>query len=138
MTALAKARLVSSRPGYKRRLLVAASTVVWQGAMVTLTGSGAAAKLTPVTAAAGLRVIGVAVSTGDNRVAQADPVYAEYEAGVFLMNNDAGDPLTVADIGADCYASDDNTVAKTSATNTKSKAGVVWDVDSSGVWVKIG
>jgi len=138
MTALAKPRLISERHGRKRRLLVAASTVVWQGAMVTLTGVGAAAKLTPATLATGLRIIGVAVSTGDNRIAQSDPVYAEYEAGVFLLNNDAGDPITVADIGAACYVTDDNTVSKTSASNTKSQAGTVFDVDSSGVWVKVG
>jgi hypothetical protein len=40
--------------------------------------------------------------------------------------------------GNDCYLVDDQTVAKTSATNTRSVAGKIVDVDSQGVWVKLG
>lgn len=43
-----------------------------------------------------------------------------------------------ADVGADCYVVDDQTVARTSATNTRSRAGIVVAVEPDGVWVQIG
>ena len=39
---------------------------------------------------------------------------------------------------AGCYVVDDETVAKTNGTNTRSRAGVVVDVDAQGVWVTTG
>lgn len=136
MAALAAARITTKKNGLRRRGPVAASAVVWQGGIVAWSGSGANAKLVAASADNTLRVAGVAVSTGDNRVAGPSAVYAEYETGVFLMNNDSGTPLTIGDIGADCYVVDDNTVSKSSSSNARPKAGVVFDVDSSGVWVK--
>ena len=43
-----------------------------------------------------------------------------------------------ADVGADCYIVDDQTVAKTNGTNTRSVAGKIIAVDADGVWVKLG
>ena len=60
-----------------------------------------------------------------------------YRPGVFRVgNSSAGDAITKADIGAACYIVDDQTVAKTSGTNTRSPAGIVDGVDSLGVWVR--
>ena len=50
----------------------------------------------------------------------------------------AGDLIAQADVGADCYIVDDQTVAKTNGTNTRSVAGKIIAVDADGVWVKIG
>ena len=58
------------------------------------------------------------------------------EKGVHcLANSSSADAITLADIGSDCFIVDDQTVAKTSATNTRSVAGKVFDVDADGVWV---
>lgn len=46
--------------------------------------------------------------------------------------------FTAADIGSDCYIVDDQTVAKTNGTNTRSVAGKIMDVDAQGVWVRSG
>lgn len=48
------------------------------------------------------------------------------------------DALTLSDVGADVYVIDDQTVGKTSATNTRPKAGVLEDVTSDGAWVRVG
>ena len=61
----------------------------------------------------------------------------QFREGVFhFANSTAGDLIVTADIGAVCYIVDDQTVAKTSGTNTRSPAGVVEDLDATGVWVR--
>jgi hypothetical protein len=40
-------------------------------------------------------------------------------------------------IGNDCYIVDDQTVAKTNGTATRSIAGKIRAVDAQGVWVEI-
>ena len=58
------------------------------------------------------------------------------EYGTFRWaNSSAGDLIVQADVGQPCYIVDDQTVAKTNGTNTRSKAGTIVAVDSSGVWV---
>ena len=50
-------------------------------------------------------------------------------------NSTSTDAITLADVGSDCYIVDDQTVAKTNGSGTRSRAGRVFDVDSEGVWV---
>ena len=47
--------------------------------------------------------------------------------------NSAGDAITRADIGNNCYIEDDFTVSKTD--NNQSVAGKIHAVDAEGVWV---
>lgn len=62
----------------------------------------------------------------------------DFSLGSFRFENSAAaDAITLADIGSVAYAVDDQTVARTSATNTRSPAGVIDDVDEYGVWVRI-
>jgi len=57
--------------------------------------------------------------------------------GCFQFANSAStDALTNLDIGATCYIVDNQTVAKTDGSATRSKAGVVRSVDAGGVWVE--
>jgi len=59
--------------------------------------------------------------------------------GVFRFANSAGaDEIALADVGADAWIVDDQTVAKTDGTASRSKAGRIMDVDAHGVWVSIG
>jgi hypothetical protein len=58
------------------------------------------------------------------------------EYGTFLWKNSAStDAITVAERGDSCYIVDDETVAKTSGSSTRSVAGTIQDVTSDGVWV---
>ena len=61
------------------------------------------------------------------------------ESGIFKwLNSAAGDAIAADDVGKDCFIVDDQTVALTDGTGTRSKAGVVYGVDSDGVWVATG
>lgn len=57
----------------------------------------------------------------------------EWEEGVFRWNNIGG--ITITSRGKLCYADDDQSV---SLTNTNVTAGIIEDVDSLGVWVRMG
>ncbi len=58
--------------------------------------------------------------------------------GCFLFaNSGAADAITIADTGKSCFVVDDQTVAKTSNDSARSAAGIIFDVDASGVWVEI-
>jgi predicted RecA/RadA family phage recombinase len=112
---------------------VAASTTIHQGSLVVLDAGYA----TPGATDTGLVAVGraeasaTAVSAGDAMV--------EVRRGVFrFANSGGGDAIAQADAGADCYIVDDQTVAKTSDTGARSRAGKVVAVDSDGVWVQIG
>ena len=68
----------------------------------------------------------------------AGVVNVEIEKGIYrFANSTATDAITTADIGNDCYMVDDQTVAKTNGSSTRSVAGKVFDVDSQGVWVDL-
>jgi len=54
----------------------------------------------------------------------------------FYWKNEGTDLVTQADVGKVCYIVDDETVAKTNGTNTRSAAGTVIAVDANGVWVE--
>lgn len=53
----------------------------------------------------------------------------------FKWANDGTDPVTQASLGRACFIVDNQTVAKTNGTNTRSQAGIVVGVDADGVWV---
>lgn len=80
----------------------------------------------------GLRVIGMIPKKVDNT---SDGNTLEVQRGIFRFANSSTSPLTRASIGRPCYVEDDQTVAGNS-TNLVA-AGLVHDVDSSGVWVNM-
>ena len=66
-------------------------------------------------------------------------ISVQVKRGTFKYgNSSAGDLIAQADVGADCYIVDDQTVAKTNGSSTRSVAGKIIAVDADGVWVKIG
>lgn len=79
---------------------------------------------------AGLRVVGRVKEYVDNT---ADGKSATVERGIFRFTNSSTYPIPRSNIGMPCYVEDDNIVAGFS-TNLVS-AGLVHDVDSTGVWV---
>ena len=135
MSALTADRNTPRREGEKRVIPVAAATVIYAGALVAINAAGDAVSFSSAT---GLKTGGRAERRADNSAGVAGEISVEVSAGIFrFANSSAADLITRADIGADCYGVDDQTVAKTSGSNTRSIAGKVFDVDAQGVWVKI-
>lgn len=133
MAALTQGRNTPERSGDVRTVKIDANVNIHQGALVVL-ASGYAK---PGAAATGLVAIGRAEEAVDNTGGAQAALDVRVRSGIFRYDNSAsGDAITAAEIGADCYVVDDHTVAKTSATNTRSVAGQVYDVDAQGVWVK--
>ena len=61
------------------------------------------------------------------------------ERGVFYFKNSASaDQIGQTELHSVCYAVDDQTVAKTNGSSTRSRAGIVRDFDANGVWVEVG
>lgn len=113
---------------------VAASAVIYQGALVALDASGNAV---PGSASATLTADGRAEETVDNTGGAAGDQVVRVRKGTFRYNNSAaGDEITAAEIGDTAYIVDDETVAKTDGSASRSAAGVITDVDSDGVWIR--
>jgi hypothetical protein len=133
MAALTGPRNTPRRDGAIREPGVKGATKIWAGSLVAADASGRAV---PGATATTLKGLGRAEATVDNTGAD-NAVRIKVDAGIHRFGNSAsGDLITGADIGADCYIVDDQTVAKTNGTNTRSVAGKIFDVDAQGVWVK--
>ncbi len=114
---------------------VAASVTCYTGGIAVLDSAG---NCKPAVTATGLLAVGRFSETVTNG-AVAAAVSVRVERGIFQYNNSAdADAITKAEIGDSCYLVDDQTVAKTSGSATRSIAGVIVDVDSGGVWVRLG
>ncbi|WP_126975042.1 hypothetical protein [Frigidibacter oleivorans] len=134
MTALTQDRNTPAALGVLRQGLVAASQLIYAGSLVCRNSSGYLVKGSTAT---GLIGAGRAEERVDNSTGSAGDASLRFMPGIFRFANSAStDEITDADIGALCYVVDDQTVAKTSATNTRSKAGFVEMVDDLGVWVR--
>lgn len=129
-------RNTARRAGTDFSAPVAAATKIYAGGIVCLDASGNA---TPGAAATTLTPVGRAKATVDNTGA-AGVLSVEVERGVFkYANSAAADLITRAEIGDVCYIVDDATVAKTNGGSTRSRAGLICDVDADGqVWVELG
>lgn len=135
MTALAADRTTPKRIANRVNLAVAASAVIYAGALVCVNATGFAVKGATSTT---LKVAGVAQQRVDNTGGADGAVRIEVErSGAHLMaNSAAGDLVTLAALGTSVYIVDDQTVALTSGGGTRSVAGQVVDVDASGVWIE--
>ncbi len=118
--------------GKRRQFPVAANAVIQQGAQVMLQ----AGYVAPGATATGCLGLGMAEETVSNLGGAAGAVSAEVRNGVFCFDNSVSDPVALSQVGQNCYIVDDHTVAATNGSATRSVAGLVYNVDSSGVWVK--
>lgn len=150
MTALAQARLTKrigpAYPDFVQGEIayagVAASTSIYHGSVVGLNSSGYAG---PASATFS-NVIGCAdlmpTTTGgvvNNSAGSNGDLTIRVRTGVFkFVNSSSTDAITNAWIGKPCFVVDDNIVAKTSSAGTRPVCGIVWFVDSDGVWVQMG
>ena len=134
MTALAVARNTQSLGPVldTQDYPVATGVTIYQGSLVALSATGYA---TPGAAAATLFALGRAKSTVTNAGTDGAETVA-VETGTFKWaNSAAGDAITQAEVGDFCWIVDDQTVAKTSNSGARSRAGRITAVDSGGVWV---
>lgn len=135
MTALTAARNTKERAGDVLDYPVKAAVKPIQGGIAVLNAGYAA----PGTTATGLVAVGRFEETVDNSAGADGDLKVRVKSGTFkFANSSAGDLIAQADVGADCYIVDDQTVAKTNGTNTRSVAGKIIAIDTDGVWVKIG
>jgi len=125
-------RDTKERNGSKLSLPVAASVTCYAGGLAARDGNGRA---TPGATATTLRGVGRFAERVTNG-STAGAVNVEIEKGIFRFANSADtDAISTANIGADCYIVDDQTVALTNGSSSRSVAGKIFDVDTSGVWV---
>lgn len=136
MGALTADRNTAERTGDLLSAGCAAAVICRAGGIAVLDASG---NIKPGVVATGLICVGRFEETVDNSAGLADALTATAKRGTFrYANSAAGDAITAAEIGDVCYIVDDQTVAKTSNGATRSVAGIIADVDSAGVWVRMG
>lgn len=133
MTATTEGRNTPRRTGNKLSVVVEDTETLYAGTLVTLLAASGLA-VPGGTASAG-PVVGVASETitGDGVIT------TDLERGIFRFANSASaDEIEKANIGADCYVVDNQTVALTDDTGARERAGKIIDVDAAGVWVEVG
>lgn len=135
MAALAADRNTPRATPGIRRIPVAASVTIYVGALVAVDTSGYAR---PARVSTTDKVVGRAMARVTNgAVAGAVSVDVQSDEVAYYGNSAAGDAITAADIGSDCYVVDDQTVAKTNGTNTRCRAGKIYNVTTAeGVGVR--
>jgi hypothetical protein len=113
---------------------VAADAVIHAGALVAANATGYAV---PGETATTLTYLGRAEEAAD-ATGYADGVATvQVRRGkAFKFKNSGTDPVTQASLGKTCYIVDDETVAATNGTGTRSAAGIVLGIDTDGVWIK--
>lgn len=137
MAALAADRNTARRE--KRSFVdpMAAAVKIFAGAIVVLDAAGNAK---PAITATGLTARGRAEEQMDNVAGIAGAKSVRVETGTFACGSDG--TLTRANIGKTVYLVDDQTLAATDGTGTRSAAGTLKDLEGSGAtataWVEIG
>lgn len=118
-----------------RTVPVKAATKCLQGGIAVYDAGYAA----PGRTALNLIAAGVFEETADNTGGAAGAVSVRIRRGSFKFANSAGgDLIAQANVGATAYIVDDQTVALTNGTGTRSAAGKIVGVDADGgVWVEI-
>lgn len=134
--ALTQDRNTAERTGDLISAGVAAAVKCYAGGIAVLDAAG---NIKPGVTATGLICVGRFEEYVDNTAGLAGDVSATAKRGTFrFANSGGGDAIAAAQIGDACYIVDDQTVAKTSNGATRSVAGIIADVDSAGVWVRMG
>lgn len=127
MAALTKNRSTPERIPALRQLEAGAE--IYAGSLVAVNANG---KAVPASDTAGLKTIGRA----ETHAKSGETVTVK--SGCFLYKNSSSTAaIAAADIGGVCYVADDQTVSKSGGTNSI-PAGLVYDVESKGVWVLTG
>lgn len=123
---------VERKDGVVAAMKVAAATKIFEGGLVK---SNAAGFLAPCSTEAGSYFQGVALESMDNSGGANGAVQARvYKTGRFLLK---GTGFVAADVGKTVFASDDETVTKTSGAGLQPVGSIDEVVSSTQVWVQI-
>lgn len=115
-------------------LPVEASTLIYAGTMVA---SNAAGNAVPASASTALKLWGRAEQHVDNSAGAAGALRINVHPGVFAMNNSGAgaDLIAAANVGAPCFAVDDNVVALTDGSGSRPYAGIIFPFDTNNAAV---
>jgi hypothetical protein len=114
---------------------VKAATKILAGALVAIDSTG---YLVNASEATGLIACGVADETCDNTSGSSGDKRCRVLSGVFkFKNSSSSDAIAQANLFGLCYAADNQTVALTSNSGARSVAGIVFQIDSDGVYVLV-
>lgn len=132
--ALTQDRMTPNRDGELIPFAVAAGAKIFMGAQVAVNANG---MLVPGSEATDLTYIGRAEEHVDNSAGADGDAFVRVRRGqAFLWKNSAADPVGQDLVGKPCFILDDETVAGTDGTGTRSASGTVLVVESAGVWVE--
>lgn len=134
MATLTADRNTLERTGDYRYGPVGADELIHAGAIVMRDATG---HLVAGQTATGLIGVGRANGRANNSGGSNGDLALTYKVGTFRYENSAAaDAITAAEIGGIAWAVDDQTVAKTNGSASRSPAGIIEDVDANGVWVR--
>lgn len=133
MTAMSQARSLTEMEDLWSDAPVKGATTIHQGALVVTENSLAI----PGKTGTGLTVLGVAETTVKNTGADG-AVAVPTKRGTFDFFNLAADAIAAGDVGKTAYIVDDQTVAKTDGTGTRSAAGKIIKLEGGKVFVRVG
>ena len=134
MAATTTERNTKSRAADDFSFPIAGNVKVLKGTLAFLNTSGQVEPGATATGKVGTMVVG---ETVDNTGGAAAALQVPMKRGCWkFANSSAGDAITNADYGTTCYVVDNQTVAKTNGSSTRSAAGTVRGVDADGVWVE--
>lgn len=133
MTAATTDRNTKYRDGDSFSFPIAAATAIPAGVIVGLLGGF----LVNGAADTDITIVGMSTYPVDNTDGDdgASLVPVTKKGLRRFFNSSAGDAITTQDIGSVCYVVDNQTVAKTSSSDTRPVAGTIQDVDADGVWI---
>lgn len=131
MAALTQDRNTPEREANFLVLPMAAGATIYAGSLVAVNASGQAV---PGSTSTGLTAAGRAEECKKNSgVDGAETI--KVRRGVFKFQNSGTDAVALP--LSTCYIVDDQTVAATNGTNTRSAAGKALAIEADGVWVQI-
>ena len=127
-------RNTSMKDGEEIVVPMTAGAVAFAGGIAVVAADGYAA---PGSTALALIFLGRFEEAKDNTTGADGAVSVRIRRKkAFKWKNSATDAITQADFGKVCFIVDDETVARTDGTTTRSECGVIVGVDSDGIWVE--
>lgn len=125
------------RDGIAIPLMIAATTTITEGELVAVDSAGQAV---PATDADAMYLMGRSETTASPEMPASNNTIVITRNRQYLLANDAGAPLTAADIGSVVVLTAQNTVGKfTTGDAAALGVGTLMGVDYNGqVWVEIG
>ena len=135
MTVLVADRNTAAWQGDIREQPAGAAAVIFAGALLMRNAAGFIVK---GATAVGCFGVGVAEQPVNNATGANGALNARYRhmTTARFRNSSAGDLIVQADVGKICWIVDDDQVAKTNGTATRSPAGIIEALDTNGVWVR--